>query len=202
MTVNAFANFKFKIKVVERECLTEVELERLLNLKFEQERLVYVKDLFLFSCFTGLAYIDIKNLKRQNIIFNEGIFWIKSRRTKTGIEASVPLLHPAKSILEKYNQGWVQSPENHSLFHMISNQKMNAYLKEIAVCSQIKKVVTFHLARHTFATTVALLNSVPIETVSKMLGHSRITMTQHYSRVIDTKIAKDAQQLINKYKRG
>jgi site-specific recombinase XerD len=197
--VNAFANFKFKIKVVERNCLTEEELNVMVDKHFDINRLEYVKDLFLFSCFTGLAYIDIKNLKRSNIIQNNGRDWIKNKRAKTGVEASIPLLDPAMKILKKYCPEWIGLEKDKLLFDVISNQKLNAYLKEIARLCKIDKEITFHLARHTFATTVTLSNDIPLETVSKMLGHSRITMTQHYSKVIDSKIARDTEQLMSKF---
>ena len=198
--VNAFANFKFKIKTVDRNCLTEEELQRLMDKTFDIHRLDHVKDLFLFSCFTGLAYVDLANLKRSNIVKNGGSDWIKNKRAKTGVEASIPLLEPARKILEKYRAGWQSLENDKPLFNVISNQKLNGYLKEIARICKIDKPVSFHLARHTFATTVTLSNDIPLETVSKMLGHSRITMTQHYSKVIDKKIAKDTEKLFEKYK--
>jgi site-specific recombinase XerD len=198
--VNAFANFKFKIRVVERHCLTEEELQALMNKTFEIKRLEFVKDIFLFSCFTGLAYIDIRNLKRENIFITNGEEWIKIKRKKTGIDSSIPLLEPARNIIEKYDPKWLTKRNSEPLLNIISNQKMNAYLKEIAAIAGIHKEITFHLARHTFATTVTLSNDVPIESVSKMLGHTRITMTQHYSKVIDGKIARDMAKLNGKYK--
>ncbi len=197
--VNAFANFRFKIKTVERNCLTEEELKLMMDKHFDIDRLEYVKDMFLFSCFTGLAYIDIRNLKRSNIIQNGGRDWIKNKRAKTGVEASIPLLNPAQEILKKYCPDWIALEKDKFLFNVISNQKLNAYLKEIARICKIDKEITFHLARHTFATTVTLSNDIPLETVSKMLGHSRITMTQHYSKVIDSKIARDTEKLRDKY---
>ena len=156
--INAFSNFKFKIKVLARDYLTEEELEKIRRTDFGIERLDYVKDLFLFSCFTGLAYIDIKNLKRNNLITLNNRFWIKSKRTKTGVEAPIPLLQPARLILEKYNPGWQVLSREEFIFRVISNQKLNAYLKEIAQICRIDKIITFHLARHTFATTVTLCN--------------------------------------------
>jgi site-specific recombinase XerD len=198
--VNAFANFKFKIKIVERSCLTEEELRCLLKAKLDMKRLEFVKDLFIFSCFTGLAYIDVKELRKENILINNGRTWIKSKRIKTGMESLIPLLQPARQIIDKYCPGWNRLHNEQQIFQIISNQKMNAYLKEIATICRIDKEITFHLARHTFATTVTLCNDIPMETVSKMLGHSRITMTQHYSKVIDSKIARDTSKLMSKYK--
>lgn len=197
--VNAFANYKMKMTTVERDFLNEMELEILRNKMFEIPRLDFVKDLFVFSCFTGLAYVDVANLRRSNIVDNQGRYWIKNKRTKTGVEASVPLLSPARRIIEKWNTGWEKAHKEEFLFSVLSNQKMNAYLKEIADVCGIEKRITFHLARHTFATTVTLSNDIPLETVSKMLGHSRIAMTQHYSKVVDLKIDKDTIGLRNKF---
>lgn len=196
---NAFANFRFKMKVVDRDFLSEDELFRIQNKEFGIARLNHVRDFFIFSCFTGLAYIDLKKLTRKNITENNGIFLIKSRRTKTGIEASVPLLAPAKAILDRHRPNWQVCTGDTILFEVISNQRLNAYLKEIADVCNIDKIITFHLARHTFATTVTLCNDIPLETVSKMLGHSRITMTQHYSKVIDSKIFRDTEKLQIKF---
>lgn len=197
---NAFADFRFRLRVVERTFLNEVEINRIQAKDFNIDRLNQVKDLFVFSCFTGLAYIDVKMLKRENIISNDGCFWIKCKRAKTNVEASIPLLPPAESILDKIHSGWQNCSKGTLLFDIISNQKINAYLKEIATICEIDKDLTFHLARHTFATTITLSNGIPIETVSKMLGHSRISMTQHYSKVVDLKISRDTKKLYNKFK--
>jgi site-specific recombinase XerD len=199
--VNAFANFKFRMKVVDRDYLTEKELDTIRKKEITSVRLSQVRDVFVFSCFTGLAYIDVKNLKRQNIIESKAGYWIKNRRTKTGVEASIPLLPPAKDILDTYSPEWPSLEKDESLLKIVSNQKMNAYLKEIADICGINKIITFHLARHTFATTVTLNNDIPLETVSKMLGHSRISMTQHYSKVVDLKIERDTLKLYEKFKK-
>ena len=116
------------------------------------------------------------------------------------MEASIPLLPPAKAILDKMSPGWQSVSKETYLFDIITNQKINAYLKEIADICKIDKVLTYHLARHTFATTITLSNGIPIETVSKMLGHTRISMTQHYSKVVDMKIAKDTEKLYDKFR--
>jgi site-specific recombinase XerD len=193
--VNAFSNYKFRMKTVVRECLTEEELKTIVEKEFTTQRLDYVRDIFVFSCYTGLAYIDIKNLKRSNIGEFKNRAWIKSRRTKTNVEASLPLLPTARRILDKRNPDWFDLMPNALLFDVISNQKLNGYLKEISDICKIKKLLTFHIAHHTFATTVTLLNGVPIESISKMLGHSRIIMTQHYSKVADLKIERDSEML-------
>ena len=149
-----------------------------------------VRDIFLFCCFTGLAYADVKKLTENDIVLGmDGEKWIKINRTKTKTRSSIPILPSAALILEKYaNQGDTVLP-------VLSNQKMNAYLKEIADLCGIKKNLTFHLARHTFATTVTLSNGVPIESVSKMLGHTSVRTTQHYAKVLDKKLSEDMQGL-------
>lgn len=156
--VNAFSNYKFRMKTVARECLTEEELKAIVEKEFATPRLDYVRDMFVFSCYTGLAYIDIKNLRRMNIGEFKTRAWIKSRRTKTNIEASLPLLPAARRILDKRNPDWFGLMPNALLFDVISNQKLNEYLKEIADVCKINKPLTFHIARHTFATTVTLMN--------------------------------------------
>ena len=115
------------------------------------------------------------------------------------MEATIPLLQPAERILDKWVSGWRNMSADTVLLKSLSNQKTNAYLKEIVDICGIAKTITFHIARHSFATSIALCNNIPMETVSKMLGHSRITMTQHYSKVIDLKMAKDSGFLIDKY---
>lgn len=193
---NAFAGIKLGLKEVKRDILSQEELDSMMHKKFASSRLGQVRDYFVFSCYSGLAYIDLSNLKKKNLTDYLGQCWINIERTKTNVAAVIPLLTPARHILDKYNPEWKKAPAESLLFKTISNQKMNSYLKEIAVLCNIEKELTFHLARHTFATTVTLANNIPIETVSRMLGHSRITMTQHYSKVIDQKIARDMSDLI------
>lgn len=194
---NAFVGIKLGLKEVKRDILTQEELDRMIEKNFASNRLGQVRDYFVFSCYTGLAYIDLTNLRRKNLSDYLNRCWINIERTKTNISAVIPLLTPARLILEHYNPNWKNTPAESLIFKTISNQKLNAYLKEIAVLCNIEKELTFHLARHTFATTVTLANNIPIETVSKMLGHSRITMTQHYSKVINQKVARDMEDLIN-----
>jgi len=167
------------------------ELETISNKKFSADRLNLVKDIFLFSCFSGLAYADVKNLKQKDIVQgNDGQQWLNSRRLKTHITARIPLLDAAAKVIEKY-KNHPQVILDNRVLPVLSNQKMNAYLKEIADCCEISKNLTFHIARHTFATTVTLSSGVPIETVSKMLGHRNLKTTQHYARVLDHKIGHD-----------
>lgn len=153
----------------------------------------------MFSCFTGLAYVDVKQLTRNNISFGiDGDRWIFKNRQKTETISKIPLLPTAEFIINKYADNPVCFNENR-LLPILSNQKMNAYLKEIATVCGIKKELTFHIARHTFATTVTLSNGVPLETVSKMLGHTNLKTTQHYAKILDKKISDDMQILKQKF---
>jgi site-specific recombinase XerD len=193
-----FMGYKMKSKKTERGFLTPVELEALKNKCFDNERLNQVKDMFLFSCYTGLAYIDLFNLSPKSIIIGmDGGKWISIHRQKTEIASRVPLLSGAMEIIERYSQNPMVM-QRQKLLPVISNQKTNAYLKEIAACSHINKELTFHMARHTFATTVTLNNGVPIESVSKMMGHTRIQTTQIYAKVLDQKVSGDMMMLRNK----
>lgn len=193
-----FINYKAKLKTVVRDFLSQDEIEIILNKTFVSERLELVRDIFIFSCFTGLAYIDVKKLTNVNINLGiDGSKWIFTHRQKTDTSTRIPILPIAESILDKY--------KNHPycinynvLLPILSNQKMNAYLKEIADVCGINKELTFHIARHTFATTVTLSNGVPIESVSKMLGHTNIKTTQHYAKILDSKISNDMSMLKQK----
>jgi len=194
-----FVNYKAKIKEVVREFLTEKELEEIINKQFTTERLELVRDIFIFSCFTGLAYIDVQQLTTDNIALGiDGDKWIFKNRQKTDTASKIPLLPTAQEIISKYENHPVFVNENR-LLPILSNQKMNAYLKEIADVCGIKKDLTFHIARHTFATTVTLSNGVPLETVSKMLGHTNLKTTQHYAKILDKKISEDMIALKSKF---
>lgn len=194
-----FSQFKLIKKEVIREFLTEDELQVLLNKNFSIERLTLVRDIFVFSCFTGMAYIDVFNLTpAQSFIGIDGQIWISYRRKKTDSLTKVPLLPQALSLINKY-EGLHESKFNEKVFPCISNQKMNAYLKEIGDLCSIHKNLTFHMARHTFATTVTLTNGIPIETVSRMLGHKSLKQTQHYAKIVDKKISDDMKILEKKY---
>ena len=194
-----FLNYDGKVKEVERTYLTETEIESLLNKKFKIKRLELVKDLFLFSCFTGLAYIDVFNLTPANIIIGiDGEKWISTHRQKTESASKIPILPVTQMIIDKYDNH-PQSTNEDKLLPILSNQKMNAYLKEIAAICEINKELTFHIARHTFATTVTLTNGVPIESVSKMLGHKNLRTTQHYAKVLDRKVSEDMKILKDKF---
>ncbi|WP_010136781.1 site-specific integrase [Ochrovirga pacifica] len=194
-----FIRFSPTIEKKQREYLTENELNKIQNYQPKIERLRLVKDLFLFSCYTGLSYIDIRNLSSDNIVKGiDGGNWIITKRQKTGISVKVPLLEPAEKLIFSTTENYRKIDLN-KIFPTISNQKLNSYLKEIADCCGITKNLTFHMARHTFATTVTLSNGIPIETVSKMLGHTKLTTTQIYAKIIDKKISEDMQLLKNKF---
>ncbi|MBC3541388.1 site-specific integrase [Rufibacter sediminis] len=195
-----FSEYSIHLKKKIVKPLLDSELILIESKEFSSERLNVVKDMFLFTCYTGLAFTDVKQLTKDNLgIGVDGKEWIFRDRQKTDVNSCIPLLVPAKRILQQY--------ENHPkvlksgcLLPVPSNQKFNAYLKEIADLCGITKNLTVHLGRHTFATTVALQNGVPLETVSKMLGHTSIKTTQIYAKVLDTKVSRDMANLVDTYK--
>ena len=197
-----FSNYKAKVKDVERVYLTEEEIQAIINKDFKIERVAMVRDIFVFSCFTGLAYIDVKQLTKNNISLGiDGDKWIFKNRQKTDTTSKIPLLPMAQEIINKYENHPICINEDR-LLPILSNQKMNAYLKEIADMCEINKDLTFHIARHTFATTITLSNGVPLETVSKMLGHTSLKTTQHYAKILDKKISEDMMILKSKFKKS
>jgi site-specific recombinase XerD len=190
-----FVNFKMKIEKKERSFLTNFELLSIENLSSTIERIMVVKDLFIFSCYTGISCVDIIQLTEGNIIIGiDGNPWIMANRVKTGTPFKIPLLPKAAIIIDKYKDHY-RTNDKSNLLPRLSNQKLNSYLKEIADLSGIKKNLTFHMARHTFATTVTLSNGVPIETVSKLLGHTKLSTTQIYARVVERKVSEDMARL-------
>lgn len=194
-----FVKYRPKLKEVERAFLSEEELQTIMEKEFATERLNQVKDIFLFSCFTGLAYSDVKKMSQENVATGiDGEKWLFINRTKTDTASRVPLLPTALAVLDKYKEH-AQCRNQKRLLPVLSNQKMNAYLKDIADICVIPKELTFHIARHTFATTVTLNNDVPIESVSKMLGHKNIRTTQHYAKLLDKKVSNDMQVLRSKF---
>lgn len=196
---NPFSNYKSKVKEVERVYLSEEEIQEIINKDFGTERLSLVRDIFIFSCFTGLAYIDVKNLTKLHISIGiDGGKWIFTHRQKTESASKIPILPVTQMIIDKY-EDHPQAVNQNKLLPILSNQKMNAYLKEIAGVCKIDKELTFHIARHTFATTVTLTNGVPIESVSKMLGHKNLRTTQHYAKVLDKKVSEDMKILKDKF---
>ena len=188
-------NHQFTSTPVDRGFLSEEEVMDIATKDLSDiPRLELVRDIFVFSCFTGLAYIDVANLKPEHIVTLDGKEWIMTRRQKTKVESNVLLLEVPKSIIAKYEG---QTAREDMLFPILSNQKMNSYLKEIADICGIKKNLTFHLARHTFA-TLCLSKGVPMESVSKMLGHTNIRTTQIYARITNKKIEHDMEQFADK----
>ncbi len=191
---NPFDLYDGKLNIKDAVFLSQQELDRIANKKFSIERLEKVKDIFLFSCYTGYAPVDALNLTASNIFKdNNNDFWIMTNRAKTAIKANVPLLPPALEIINKYKNQQI------GLIPKISNQKMNAYLKEIGDLCGIDKKLTWYVSRHTFATTVTLANGVRIENVSSMMGHTNIKQTQHYAKVLDENVMEDMSKLKQKY---
>lgn len=189
-----FLNHRFHLEPVNRGFLTDEEIMKIANKEFAIQRLELVRDVFIFSCFTGLAYIDVSNLTPDNIVTLDDKQWIMTKRQKTSVETNVLLLDIPKSIIAKYSH---KTYRNGKLFPILTNQKTNAYLKEIADICGIKKNLTFHLAQHTFA-TMSLSKGVPMESVSKMLGHTNIKTTQLYARITNKKVEHDMEQLADK----
>ena len=195
ISTDPFANFKIRLVNVDRGYLTQEDVEKILKKEFVIKRLELVRDIFIFSCFTGLSYIDVKNLTNKEIRTSfDNNLWIMTKRQKTKVDSNILLLDVPKMIIEKYKGMSV----NDQVLPILSNQKMNAYLKEVGDLCEVDKELTFHLARHTFATTITLAKGVPIETVSKMLGHTNIRTTQIYARITDSKISNDMQALAGK----
>ncbi len=194
-----FLGFKMTRREVERTALTETELKAIASKSFASDRLSNVRDIFLFSCYSGLAYADVKKLKRSEIVIGvDGEKWLISKRQKTDISARIPLLPAALTLIERYKDH-EQCQRGDFVLPVLSNQKMNAYLKEIADLCCINKELTYHIARHTFATTITLSNGVPIETVSKMLGHRNLKTTQQYAKILDIKIGHDMERIRQKF---
>lgn len=191
---NMIASYKIEREPVEIDFLTEEELRRVINLDTPIPRLEKARDFFLFGCFTGLAYIDIKTLEPKHFEKDaEGRIWIKKKRVKTGVLSRIPLLPMAKMILEKYKGG-------EKLLPIQDASDINKYLKDIAVLCHIDKHVTFHTSRHTFASTVTLANNISLEVVSKMLGHTNTRMTAHYAKLLDKCIGEQMDSIVGLYR--
>ena len=187
-----FTNYRFQWKQASRDFLSEEELTSIMEKKLVTPRLEAVRDIFIFSCFTGLAYIDIANLRESDIVTMNGERWIVTSRHKTGVSCNIPLLEVPQKILQKYEG----KDKKGRLLPILSNQKMNAYLKEIADVCGIEKNLTCHVARHTFATLMLSLG-VSMESVSRMLGHTNIKTTQIYARITNQKVSKDMKAISN-----
>lgn len=190
---NPFSTVKIHFEPVERDVLTKSELAALIQTDMIFDRLEKMRDVFVFACFTGLAHCDVAGLTKENIITDEaGQVWLKTHRQKTSEMVDIPLLEIPQLIIKKY-QGMKEL--NGKLLPTLTNSCSNLYLKEVAVRCGINKTLTFHMARHTFATTVTLSNGVPIESVAKMLGHRNIRTTQIYAKIIKDKLAEDMSKL-------
>lgn len=192
---NPFNIYDGRLSVKDAVFLTQQELNTIENKIFPTPRLEKVKDIFLFSCYTGYAPVDALELTERNLSAdsNENL-WIMTSRAKTAIRANVPVLPTVEKIIAKYKN------QQKGLIPKISNQKMNAYLKEIADVCGIDKHLTWYVARHTFATTVTLGNGVRLENVSAMMGHTNTKQTQHYAKVLDVNIMEDMEKLKSKFK--
>ena len=186
-----FYGIHFKQEEINVEFLSREELDILMNKEFAIKRLEQVRDIFVFCCFTALAFVDVQQLSREHLIKdNNGALWIRKARQKTNQMCNIPVLSIPQRILRKYEDN-AECIKKGVLLPVISNQRMNAYLKEIADLCGITKRLTTHVARHTAATVVFLANDVSMENVSKILGHSNIRMTQHYAKVLDSSIMRD-----------
>lgn len=200
ITKNPFNKFQLRFDKYDRQYLTERELDLIENTHYNNGRLERVKDCFIFSCYTGLSYVDVKELSFNQITRGiDGNYWIYTKREKTNETVKIPVLPKALEIIDKYKIT-SERLNNEKVLPLCSNQKANSYLKEIIKDCGIYKNVTFHVARHTFATTVMLSNGVPIETVSKLLGHTKLSTTQIYARVVETKISEDISNLLIRFK--
>ncbi|MDL2282130.1 site-specific integrase [Parabacteroides sp. OttesenSCG-928-G06] len=194
-----FVGIQFKHDKIDVDFLSQEELDRIKNKEFSIKRLEVVRDIFLFCTYTGLAFIDVKQLDSSHLIADSnGALWIRKPRQKTGNMCNIPVIQPAKTILEKYKEH-PECLKKNVLLPVLSNQKTNAYLKEIADLCGITKKMSSHIARHTAATTVFLANNVSIENVAKILGHSSTKMTQHYAKVLDSSILRDMQSVEAKF---
>jgi len=199
MKRDPFANIRFKLQKVDAIYLTKPELTRIMEKEIPIERLDQGRDVFLFCCFTGLAFADVKSLRQEHLMENEeGYFWIRKRRQKSKEMSTIFLIEAARHLLAKHADDPMLQ-EKEMLLPVLSNQKMNSYLKEIADICGIAKPISTHTARHTFATTVALENNMPLEVVSKTLGHSSIKMTQRYARTTEELIKKNMTKIAGLY---
>ena len=194
MTHDPFLNHHFHLEHVDRGFLTDDEIRRIMERDFDIPRLEAVRDIFIFSYFCGLAYIDVAHLTRENIVTLDNRKWIIINRQKTNVQSNIPLMEIPQMIITKYEG----KTKDGRLLPVLSNQKINACLKEIADLCGIKKRLSYHLARHTFA-TMSLSKGVPIESVSKMLGHTNIKTTQIYARITNKKVEQDMMQAADKF---
>lgn len=190
-----FFGLRFKAEEVNVDFLSNDELKRIRQKKITIPRLERIRDIFVFCCFTGLAFVDVSQLTAEDLIKDaQGNMWIRKMRQKTKEMGNIPLLSAAKEILEKYKD-FASTNAKGLLLPVSSNQKTNAYLKEIADICGIKKKLTTHVARHTAATVVFLANRVSMENVAKIFGHANLNMTRHYAKVLDQSILNDMENV-------
>ena len=198
MDKDPFKAYRVKLKDTKRVFLTKEELKSLEEKQITILRLEQVRDVFVFCCYTGLSYVDVEKLSPKDIQTGlDGELWIMVDRAKTGNPSNIPILPKAMDLIRKYKDDPAVLNRG-KVLPVISNQRINAYLKEVATLSGIEKRLTFHSARHTFATTVTLSNGIPVETVSSMLGHKNFRTTQIYAKVVQEKISRDMKDLQNK----
>lgn len=194
-----FLGLRFKTEEVNIDFLSEEELKRIRQKEIDIPRLERIRDIFVFCCFTGLAFVDVSQLTTDDLVKDaQGKIWIRKSRQKTKEMCNIPLITAAKEILDKYS-GYAANNEKKLLLPVASNQKTNAYLKEIADICGIKKKLTTHVARHTAATIVFLANKVSMENVAKILGHANLNMTRHYAKVLDQSIMNDMENVEKKF---
>jgi len=193
-----FINFKVKLNEVEPRYISQEEIQAILDADLPTKKLNQVRDTFIFCCYTGLAYVDLKKLAPEHVVIGiDGLRWLQINRTKTEVKSIIPLLPIAEGIIDKYaNTIQIKG----KLLPVLSNQKQNRYLKDIARLCNIKKNLTMHVARFSFATSVTLTNNVPIESVSAMLGHKSLRTTAHYAKVVNRKLSDDMRVLRDKLK--
>ena len=195
LAINPFAGYLISLEPKDRGFLSKEELNSLVSAKMKNAQYELVRDLFVFSCFCGLSYSDVKNLTKDNLQTSfDGHLWIITRRQKTNTDSSVRLLEVPKRIIEKY-KGYTR---DNRIFPVPSNTSCNNILKKIAKQCGIKTRLTYHLARHTFGTLLTISQGVPIETVSRMMGHTNIKTTQIYAKITKEKISQDMEILSHK----
>jgi site-specific recombinase XerD len=193
-----FKQLRLKRMPVATNYLSLEEISNLENVVLENPNLDRIRDIFLFCCYTGLSYIDLKYLSKEHILKdNEDSFFIRKPRQKTGQDSVIPLLPAVKRILQKYSK---TDDIRDFQWQVLSNQKMNQRLKRIATLARVSKSLHMHLARHSFATTVTLCNGVPLESVSQMMGHSSLRQTQHYAKIVPLKLKTDMDKISELFK--
>jgi Site-specific recombinase XerD len=187
-----FVGYKYILADSVPRSLTSGELKKIMQAKFSRSNLTIARDMFVFSCFTGVSFSDMRNLTRKNIYkADDDVTWIQFNRKKTGTSCQIPLMELPLQLIEKYKDTTI----GEKLFPMITCGKTNIHLKKVAAQSNVDKLVTFHMARHTYATEITLSQGVPLETVSKMLGHTNLKTTRIYAHVNIDKIAEDIGKL-------